>query len=119
MVFPTQSGLNCGSAKRFAMEKKMKKGTVLNSDISSVISVWDIPIRWWYVMLVYPSPKDNAYRYGINPGCTFFYAGAGVVTNEMQVEAAIIAEEIKQQIRNSTKRCSLTLSSCKNTREYH
>ncbi|XPE51686.1 RbsD/FucU domain-containing protein [Shigella flexneri] len=47
-------------------------------------------------MLVHPSPKYNAYRYGINPGCTFFMQVLGVVTNEMQVEAAIIAEEIKQ-----------------------
>ncbi len=95
----------------------MKKGTVLNSDISSVISRLDIPIRWWCVMLVYPSPKVQRYRYGINPGCTFFYAGAGRRPNEMQVEAVIIAEEIKQHNPNSTKRCSLTLSSCNNTRE--
>ncbi len=101
------------------MEKKMKKGTVLNSDISSGSPDWDIPIRWWCVMLVYPSQKYNAYRYGINPGCTFFYAGLGVVTNEMQVEAVIIAEEINNIIRNSTKRCSLTLSSCNNPGKHH
>ncbi|XPE67118.1 hypothetical protein ACNKHR_12460 [Shigella flexneri] len=41
----------------------------------------------------------------------------GVVTNEMPVEAAIITEESNNIIRNSTKRCSLTLSSCKNARE--
>ena len=40
-----------------------------------------------------------------------------VVTAEMQVEAAIPAEEIKLIIRSSMRRCSLTLSCCSNTRE--
>lgn len=37
----------------------------------------------------------------------------GVVTNEMQVEAVVSRKRSNTIIRNSTKRCSLTLSSCK------
>lgn len=75
----------------------MKKGTLLNSDISSVISrlghtdsivIGDagLPIPQG------PQRIDLALTHGI-PG---FLQVVDVVTREMQVESAIIAEEIKQ-----------------------
>ncbi len=41
------------------------------------------------------SPQQHAHRYGINPGVPSFMQVLEVVTAEMQVEAAIPAEEIK------------------------
>ena len=45
-------------AKRFASgaKKKNEKGTVLNADISAVISAWATPIRWWSAMPDYRFP---------------------------------------------------------------
>ncbi|STI82274.1 D-ribose high-affinity transporter [Escherichia coli] len=74
----------------------MKKGTVLNSDISSVISRLGHTDTLVVCDAGLPIPKVQRVSIWHNPGCTFFYAGAGRRQNEMQVEAAIIAEEIKQ-----------------------
>ena len=94
----------------------MKKGTVLNSDISSVISRLGHTDTLVVCDAGLPIPKSTTrIDMALTQGVPSFMQVLGVVTNEMQVEAAIIAEEII--IRNSTKRCSLTLSSCKNTRE--
>ncbi len=117
----------------------MKKGTVLNSDISSVISRLGHTDTLVVCDAGLPIPKSTTrIDMALTQGVPSFMQVLGVVTNEMQVEAAIIAEEIKHHnpqlhetllthlesrkrsntiIRNSTKRCSLTLSSCKNTRE--
>ena len=51
------------------MEKKMKKGTVLNSDISSMISRLGHTDTLVVCDAGLPIPKST--------GCTFFYAGAG------------------------------------------
>lgn len=97
MVFPTQSGLNCGSAKRFADGEKNEKGTVLNSDISSVISRLGHTDTLVVCDAGLPIPKSTTrIDMALTRGVPSFMQVLGVVTNEMQVEAAIIAEEIKQ-----------------------
>ena len=96
----------------------MKKGTVLNSDISSVISRLGHTDTLVVCDAGLPIPKSTTrIDMALTQGVPSFMQVLGVVTNEMQVEAAIIAEEIKHHNPHSTKRCSLTLSSCKNTRE--
>lgn len=57
----------------------MKKGTVLNSDISSVISRLGHTDTLVVCDAGLPIPKSTTRidMAGINPGCTFFYAGAG------------------------------------------
>ena len=97
----------------------MKKGTVLNSDISSMISRLGHTDTLVVCDAGLPIPKSTTrIDMALTQGVPSFMQVLGVVTDEMQVEAAIIAEEIKHHIiRISTKRCSLTLSSCKNTRE--
>lgn len=74
----------------------MKKGTVLNSDISSVISRLGHTDTLVVCDAGLPIPKsttriDMALTQGVPSLCR-----CCVVTNEMQVEAVIIAEEIKQ-----------------------
>ncbi len=96
----------------------MKKGTVLNSDISSVIYRMGHTDTLVVCDAGLPIPKSTTrIDMALTQGVPSFMQVLGVVTNEMQVEAAIIAKRSNNIIRNSTKRCSLTLSSCKNTRE--
>jgi D-ribose pyranase len=79
------------------MEKKMKKGTVLNSDISSVISRLGHTDTLVVCDAGLPIPKSTTrIDMALTQGVPSFMQVLGVVTNEMQVEAAIIAEEIKQ-----------------------
>ena len=92
----------------------MKKGTVLNSDISSVISRLGHTDTLVVCDAGLPIPKSTTrIDMALTQGVPSFMQVLGVVTNEMQVEAAIIAEEIKQH----TPQLHETLSSCKNTRE--
>ncbi|HBC6318534.1 TPA: D-ribose pyranase [Escherichia coli] len=85
----------------------MKKGTVLNSDISSVISRLGHTDTLVVCDAGLPIPKsttriDMALTQGVPSFMqvlgvvTNEMQVLGVVTNEMQVEAVIIAEEIKQ-----------------------
>lgn len=69
----------------------MKKGAVLNSDISSVISCLGHTDTLVVCDAGLPIPKSTT---RIDMALT--QQVLGVVTSEMQVEAAIIAEEIKQ-----------------------
>ena len=68
----------------------MKKGTVLNSDISSVIS------RLGHTDTLVVCDAGLPIDMALTQGVPSFMQVLGVVTNEMQVEAVIIAEEIKQ-----------------------
>ncbi|EPF13073.1 D-ribose pyranase [Cedecea davisae] len=75
----------------------MKKGTVLNADISSVISRLGHTDTLVVADAGLPIPRntpriDLALTHGV-PG---FMQVVDVVTQEMQVEAAILASEIKQ-----------------------
>lgn len=75
----------------------MKKGTVLNADISSVISRLGHTDTLVIADAGLPIPRntpriDLALTHGV-PG---FMQVVEVVTQEMQVEAAILASEIKQ-----------------------
>ncbi len=100
------------------MEKKMKKGTVLNSDISSVISRLGHTDTLVVCDAGLPIPKSTTrIDMALTLGVPSFMQVLGVVTNEMQVEAAIIAEEIKHHNPQLHDTLPLTLSSCKNTRE--
>lgn len=86
MVFPTQSGLNCGSAKRFADGEKNEKGTVLNSDISSVISRLGHTDTLVVCDAGLPIPKSTTrIDMALTQGVPSFMQVLGVVTNEMQV----------------------------------
>lgn len=96
----------------------MKKGTVLNSDISSVISRLGHTDTLVVCDAGLPIPKSTTrIDMALTQGVPSFMQVLGVVTNEMQVEAVLSRKRSNNIIRNSTKRCSLTLSSCKNTRE--
>ncbi|MCT4700584.1 D-ribose pyranase [Enterobacteriaceae bacterium H20N1] len=75
----------------------MKKGTVLNADISSVISRLGHTDSLVIADAGLPIPRttqriDLALTHGV-PG---FMQVVDVVTQEMQVETAILAQEIKQ-----------------------
>lgn len=75
----------------------MKKGTVLNSDISSVISRLGHTDTLVVCDAGLPIPKSTTrIDMALTQGVPSFMQVLGVVTNEMQVEAVIIAEEIKQ-----------------------
>lgn len=90
----------------------MKKGTVLNSDISSVISRLGHTDTLVVCDAGLPIPKSaTRIDMALTQGVPSFMQVLGVVTNE------ISRKRSNNIIRNSTKRCSLTLSSCKNTRE--
>lgn len=96
----------------------MKKGTVLNSDISSVISRLGHTDTLVVCDAGLPIPKSaTRIDMALTQGVPSFMQVLGVVTNEMQVEASLSRKRSNNIIRNSTKRCSLTLSSCNNTRE--
>ena len=96
----------------------MKKGTVLNSEISSVISRLGHTDTLVVCDAGLPVPRNTTrIDMALTQGVPSFMQVLDVVTAEMQVEAAILATEIKQHIRNSMKRCSITLSNCNNTRE--
>jgi D-ribose pyranose/furanose isomerase RbsD len=77
------------------MEKKMKKGTVLNSDISSVISRLGHTDTLVVCDAGLPIPRSTArIDMALTQGVPTFMQVLGVVTQEMQVEAAILAAEI-------------------------
>lgn len=96
----------------------MKKGTVLNSDISSVISRLGHTDTLVVCDAGLPIPKSTTrIDMALTQGVPSFMQVLGVVTNEMQVEAAIIAEEIKQHNPQLHETLLTHLSSCKNTRE--
>lgn len=119
MVFPTQSGLNCGSAKRFA-DGENEKGTVLNSDISSVISRLGHTDTLVVCDAGLPIPKSTTrIDMALTQGVPSFMQVLGVVTNEMQVEAVIIAEEIKQHNPQLHETLLTHLSSCKTPGKHH
>lgn len=95
----------------------MKKGTVLNSDISSVISRLGHTDTLVVCDAGLPIPKSTTrIDMALTRGVPSFMQVLGVVTNEMQVEAPLSRKRSNTIIRNSTKRCSLTLSSCKTPR---
>lgn len=118
MVFPTQSGLNCGSAKRFADGEKNEKGTVLNSDISSVISRLGHTDTLVVCDAGLPIPKVQRIDMALTSVPSFMQV-LGVVTNEMQVEAVIIAEEIKQHNPQLHETLLTHLEQLQNTRKHH
>jgi len=92
----------------------MKKGTVLNADISAVISRLGHTDTLVVCDAGLPVPRSSTrIDMALTQGVPSFMQVLEVVTTEMQVEAAVIAEEIK----TSTRRCSLTSSSCSSTRE--
>ncbi len=64
-----------------------------------------------------PIPKSTTrIDMALTRGVPSFMQVLGVVTNEMQVSRLPLSRKRSNNIiRNSTKRCSLTLSSCKNT----
>lgn len=96
----------------------MKKGTVLNSDISSVISRLGHTDTLVVCDAGLPIPKSTTrIDMALTQGVPSFMQVLGVVTNEMRSRLPLSRKRSNNIIRNSTKRCSLTLSSCKNTRE--
>ncbi len=96
----------------------MKKGTVLNADISAVISRLGHTDTLVVCDAGLPVPRSSTrIDMALTQGVPSFMQVLEVVTTEMQVEAAVIAEEIKTLIRSSTRRCSLTSSGCSSTRE--
>ncbi len=76
----------------------MKKGTVLNSEISSVISRLGHTDTLVVCDAGLPIPNSTArIDMALTRGVPSFMQVVDVVTREMQVEAAILATEIKQQ----------------------
>lgn len=76
----------------------MKKGTVLNSEISSVISRLGHTDTLVVCDAGLPIPNSTArIDIALTQGVPSFMQVVDVVTREMQVEAAILATEIKQQ----------------------
>lgn len=76
----------------------MKKGTVLNSEISSVISRLGHTDTLVVCDAGLPIPNSTArIDMALTQGVPSFMQVVDVVTREMQVEAAILATEIKQQ----------------------
>ena len=74
----------------------MKKGTVLNADISSVISSLGHTDTLVVCDAGLPVPRSSArIDMALTQGVPSFMQVLEVVTAEMQVEAAILAEEIK------------------------
>ncbi|MGR7333887.1 D-ribose pyranase [Klebsiella aerogenes] len=74
----------------------MKKGTVLNADISSVISRLGHTDTLVVCDAGLPVPRSSArIDMALTQGVPSFMQVLEVVTAEMQVEAAVIAEEIK------------------------
>lgn len=67
-----------------------------------------------------PIPKSTTrIDMALTRGVPSFMQVLGVVTNEMQVEAAIIAEEIKQHNPQLHETLLTHLSSCKTPWKYH
>lgn len=96
----------------------MKKGTVLNSDISSVISRLGHTDTLVVCDAGLPIPKSTTrIDMALTCGVPSFMQVLGVVTNEMQVEAAIIAEEIKQHNPQLHETLLTHLEQLQNTRE--
>jgi len=80
------------------MEHKLKKGTVLNAEISSVISRLGHTDTLVVCDAGLPVPKSTArIDMALTQGVPSFMQVLEVVTAEMQVEAAILASEIEQQ----------------------
>lgn len=76
----------------------MKKGTVLNSEISSVISRLGHTDTLVVCDAGLPIPNSTArIDMALTQGVPSFMQVVDIVTREMQVEAAILATEIKQQ----------------------
>ena len=74
----------------------MKKGTVLNSEISSVISRLGHTDTLVVCDAGLPIPRSTArIDMALTQGVPAFMQVLEVVTDEMQVEAAVLAEEIK------------------------
>ncbi len=75
----------------------MKKGTVLNSEISSVISRLGHTDTLVVCDAGLPIPRSTTrIDMALTQGVPTFMQVLDVVTREMQVEAAILASEIKQ-----------------------
>ena len=92
----------------------MKKGTVLNSEISSVISRLGHTDTLVVCDAGLPIPNSTTrIDMALTQGVPSFMQVLDVVTREMQVEAAILASEIKQH----NPQLHETLSNCNNTRE--
>ncbi|STV18661.1 ribose ABC transport system [Klebsiella pneumoniae subsp. ozaenae] len=74
----------------------MKKGTVLNADISAVISRLGHTDTLVVCDAGLPVPRSSTrIDMALTQGVPSFMQVLEVVTTEMQVEAAVIAEEIK------------------------
>lgn len=97
----------------------MKKGTVLNSEISSVISRLGHTDTLVVCDAGLPVPRSTTrIDMALTQGVPSFMQVLEVVTAEMQVEAFPFSRRKSNNIiRNSTKRCSATLSNCNSTRE--
>lgn len=77
-------------------KRKMKKGTVLNADISAVISRLGHTDTLVVCDAGLPVPRSSTrIDMALTQGVPSFMQVLEVVTTEMQVEAAVIAEEIK------------------------
>jgi len=78
------------------VEKKMKKGSVLNSDISSIISRLGHTDTLVVCDAGLPVPRSTQrIDMALTQGVPSFMQVLEVVTAEMQVETAILAAEIK------------------------
>lgn len=96
----------------------MKKGTVLNSEISSVISRLGHTDTLVVCDAGLPIPNSTArIDMALTQGVPSFMQVVDVVTRESRLRRRFLQRKSNNRIRSSTKRCSLTLSNCSNTRE--
>ncbi len=97
MVFCSHIDNNYFSETSLVEQKrKMKKGTVLNADISAVISRLGHTDTLVVCDAGLPVPRSSTrIDMALTQGVPSFMQVLEVVTTEMQVEAAVIAEEIK------------------------
>lgn len=104
--------------RNVSLMEKNEKGTVLNSDISSVISRLGHTDTLVVCDAGLPIPKSTTrIDMALTQGVPSFMQVLGVVTNEMQVEAAIIAEEIKHHNPQLHETLLTHLEQLQNTRE--
>ncbi len=96
MVFLPLFAIICSKRNVSPVEQKMKKGTVLNADISSVISRLGHTDTLVVCDAGLPIP-DSTQRIdmALTQGVPSFMQVLEVVTAEMQVESAILAAEIE------------------------
>lgn len=112
--------LNSLLAKRFALGVDHEKGVLLNADISAVISRLGHTDQIVIGDAGLPIPATTTrIDLALTRGVPGFLQVVDVVTQEMQVENAYLAEEIVKIIRNFMKHyscCSHSLSNGRKTK---